>query len=36
MKLLSEEVDLGFLSAQYENIRFYMFRSDDPFRSSPA
>lgn len=30
MKLLSEEVDLGFLSVQYENIRFYMFRSDDP------
>lgn len=31
MKLLGEEIDLGFLSAQYENIEFYMFRSDDPF-----
>lgn len=30
MKLLSEEVDLDFLSDQYENIRFNMFRSDDP------
>lgn len=30
MKLLGKEVDLGFLSTQYENIRFYMFRSDDP------
>ncbi|MCD9114884.1 ABC-three component system middle component 1 [Pseudomonas alliivorans] len=29
MKLLSEESDLGFLSAQYEGIEFYMFRSDD-------
>lgn len=31
MKLLSDEVDLDLLVAQYENIRFYMFRSDDPF-----
>tara|TARA_R110000868_G_scaffold133150_2_gene344603 strand:+ start:131 stop:670 length:540 start_codon:yes stop_codon:yes gene_type:complete len=30
MKLLIEEVDLGFLSANYENIGFQMFRSDDP------
>lgn len=30
MKLLGEEFDLGFLSAQYEKIGFYMFRSDDP------
>lgn len=29
MKLLTKEVDLGFLSSQYENIQFHMFRSDD-------
>lgn len=31
MKLLAEEFDLDFLSTQYENISFHMFRSDDPF-----
>lgn len=30
MKLLINEIDLGFLSSQYENIHFYAFRSDDP------
>lgn len=30
MKLLIREIELGFLSTQYENIQFYMFGSDDP------
>ncbi|MFU1525310.1 ABC-three component system middle component 1 [Aeromonas hydrophila] len=30
MKLLSKDFDLSFLSTQYENIRFYIYRSDDP------
>ncbi|EIO3937290.1 hypothetical protein RFA45_001070 [Vibrio vulnificus] len=29
MKLLIKEIDLGFLSDQYENIQFYMLCSDD-------
>ncbi|WP_087106068.1 ABC-three component system middle component 1 [Halomonas citrativorans] len=29
MNLLIKETDLGFLSSQYENIQFHMFRSDD-------
>lgn len=29
MKLLSKEVDLDFLHAKYEKIRFYMYCSDD-------
>ncbi|CAI0838186.1 Uncharacterised protein [Serratia proteamaculans] len=31
MNLLSEEADLSFLSSQYENLRFHMFRSDDVY-----
>ncbi|KJG06651.1 hypothetical protein UB33_08855 [Photobacterium angustum] len=30
MKLLINEIDLGFLSSQYENIEFYVFCSNDP------
>jgi hypothetical protein len=29
VNLLIKEIDLGFLSSQYENIQFHMFRSDD-------
>tara|TARA_R110002167_G_scaffold366449_2_gene597492 strand:+ start:38880 stop:39419 length:540 start_codon:yes stop_codon:yes gene_type:complete len=29
MKLLADKADLSFLSAQYENIGFHMFRSND-------
>lgn len=29
MKLLIKEIDLEFLSGQYENIKFHMLRSDD-------
>lgn len=31
MKLLTKESDLEFLSAEYENIQFYMLGSDDRF-----
>ncbi|WP_305812143.1 ABC-three component system middle component 1 [Photobacterium leiognathi] len=29
MKLLIKDIDLGFLSSQYENIQFHILRSDD-------
>jgi hypothetical protein len=31
MKLLSKDIDISFLETQYEDIKFNMFRSDDPF-----